>query len=120
MSRAILRGPELRRTVFRSASRSAVPEVLALGGTRDFAVHASGFHPHTPFQSFRQHRARYGGLAVAAVGSLALALISAQLEEVDDLLPTVVEQGPSAEKIDDVRYLKPKARCTEVEPKPCS
>ena len=64
-------------------------------------MHASGLHPHTPFQSFRQHRAKYGGLADAAVGSLVLALLSAQLEEVDDLLPTV-KQGPSAEDIGEL------------------
>lgn len=94
------------RTALRVIARPVPREVGRIpttrGVTRDMAMQASELHPPTPLQSLRRHRARYGGLALAAAGSIGLTMLYLRIQEAEELLPAVVEEATSPERIDDV------------------
>lgn len=106
MSRAFLRGTELWRAALRVVARSGPHEASRIpatrGVTRDLAMQASELHPQAPFQFLRRNRVKYGGLAVAAAGSIGLTLLYLQIQEAEELLPAVVEEAASPERIGDV------------------
>lgn len=90
------------RVVARPVPREAGRIPTTRGVTRDLAMQASELHPPAPFQSLRRHRVRYGGLAVAAAGSIGLTMLYLHIQEAEELLPSVVEESTSPERIGDV------------------